>query len=271
MNIDGLNLDHNIDNLKQSDILPKDISNDLSMGVDKSAKENEKFADYLAPSDKKVSNKQEDIKTLEKENELVNIPGSIEVNYLKNIQDIAVNDKVSSKRKIHSDLNALMHFKGLKDKIEKTDRNKFNLDSLSDGDFKLLIHGLQDKSTVIQGINNINFQNQQINCAITNETGQISYKSIDVSKGVADLIEKAYKTLMPVRLDFDGNSSVILRVAQDGKLSAEFQSSNKAMEDILKNNLPALRSKLDAEGISYRTIFLKDSPKRQNNREQNGG
>lgn len=270
MNIDGLNLDYNLDNMniQQSDISQNDINDELSNCIDKNANENQKFDDYLnlqedkqTPQTKKIQ-KDEDLKDADI---LPNIPGQIEANYIKNLQDFAAKDKLSSKTKVNFDK---IHSHSIGDKSET---KSYNLDSMSDKDFKLLINGLQDKNTVIQGINNPTGQNHQLNCSVTNQAGQISYKSIDVSKGVANLIEKAYKTQMPVRLDFEGNSSVILRIAADGKLSAEFQSSNKAMEDILKNSIPSLRNRLDAEGITYKAVFFKDTPKRQNKRDQNGG
>jgi flagellar hook-length control protein FliK len=68
-------------------------------------------------------------------------------------------------------------------------------------------------------------------------------------------------------LDFDGNSSVILKVDAEGKLTAEFISSDKAMESLLKNSIPQLRNKMDNEGIPYKDISYKDQSQKNNRQE----
>ena len=87
------------------------------------------------------------------------------------------------------------------------------------------------------------------------------------------LIEEAYKSQRPLRLDFDNNVSVILRVAKDGKVSAEFIPGDKAVEQYLRDNIAFLKSNLDEKDISYGDIMYKpykDNSKQQRNRN-NGG
>jgi len=119
-------------------------------------------------------------------------------------------------------------------------------------------------------INNINAQNLQVCLAAQGTQGTVSYKSFDVSKGLFNLIEYSLKSKKPVRLDFKGDSSVILKMNKEGKLIAEFLSNNEAMAYILKSSIPNLRNKMDSEGIPYDDIFYNDN-KQNKNKKQNRG
>ena len=83
----------------------------------------------------------------------------------------------------------------------------------------------------------------------------------------ANLIEEAYKTQKPTRIDFDNNVSVILRITKDGKVSAEFIPGDKAVEEYLRNNIGYLKQRFDEENISYHDIMYK--PYKNNNKRQN--
>ena len=84
-------------------------------------------------------------------------------------------------------------------------------------------------------------------------------------------MEYSFKSQKPVRLDFNGNSSVILKMNNNGKLIAEFISNDKAMEYALKSSIPNLKDKLDSEGIPYEEIFYKDNSKNNNKKQNKGG
>lgn len=98
-------------------------------------------------------------------------------------------------------------------------------------------------------------------------------KATEVSKALMNLIEEAYKTQKPARIDFDNNVSVILRITKDGKLSADFIPGDKAVEEYLKNNIGTLKTKLEEQNIDYGDIMYKpyknNSKQQRNNR--NGG
>ncbi len=56
------------------------------------------------------------------------------------------------------------------------------------------------------------------------------------------------------RIDFDNEISVIIKIDVEGKISANFLTSNKEMEESLKNNLYILRQKFEEQGIKYDKI-----------------
>ena len=93
-----------------------------------------------------------------------------------------------------------------------------------------------------------------------------TYKTQQTSKVLTDLLAKAYNEGKPVRLDFDNNCSVILKVDSKGKISAEFIPGDKAVEAYLKNNIASLRQRFDDQNLPYNDLMYRQS--NQNNRER---
>ena len=91
---------------------------------------------------------------------------------------------------------------------------------------------------------------------------QAAQKSVQVSKTLADLLAKSMENNQPVRIDFDNNISVIIRVSRNGKISADFLPSSQVAEAYLKENLPLLRQRFDDNNIEY------DELNQRNSREQ---
>lgn len=80
---------------------------------------------------------------------------------------------------------------------------------------------------------------------------QAAEKSSQVSKTLADLIAKSMNENKPVRIDFDNDISVIIKIGKDGKISADFLPSSQIAEAYLKENLPLLRQRFDDNNINY--------------------
>ncbi len=99
-----------------------------------------------------------------------------------------------------------------------------------------------------------------------------TYKAQQTSKVLTNLIDKAYKTGQPVRLDFDNNVSVIMKIDKKGKISAEFIPGDKAVEEYLRNNIRSLKQRFDDESIQYNDIFYRQSrnPNQQNQQKNKG-
>lgn len=111
----------------------------------------------------------------------------------------------------------------------------------------------------------LNNQNVSINNSgsviVEDEKGEKTLKNLNFSKSVMNLVEYAYSSNRPIRIDFAQNTSVILKIDRLGQISAEFISSDKAMEYLLKTNIPLLRQKLDSAGIKYKSIFYREEEK----------
>lgn len=85
---------------------------------------------------------------------------------------------------------------------------------------------------------------------MTHETA----KSSQVSKTLADLIAKSMKDNQPIRINFDNDISVIIKIGRDGKISADFLPSSQVAEAYLKENLPLLRQKFDDNNLEYDSL-----------------
>ena len=89
-------------------------------------------------------------------------------------------------------------------------------------------------------------------------------KSVHVSKTLADMLAKAMEDNKPVRIDFDNNISVIIKISRDGKLTADFLPSSQVAEAYLKENLPLLKQRFDEQNIKYDELNQRE----RRNREQ---
>ena len=179
-------------------------------------------------------------------------------NLIKSLLALAEKDKIPVKFRNIDDIRLSVNSREL---FEMNDGYRVNIDSLSGDDiefFKLC----SEKNEIT--INDINSKNSQVNFMNLDNANQVSYKSFNFSKGLFNLIEYSFKKQKPIRLDFRGNSSVILKVNNQGRLSAEFISNDTAMEYILRSSLPNLKNKLDSEGIPYEKIVYRDNQEKNN-------
>ena len=111
-------------------------------------------------------------------------------------------------------------------------------------------------------------QNGEAN--INNLAPQAAQKSVQVSKTLADMIAKSMENNQPMRIDFDNDISVIIRISRDGKISADFLPSSQVAEAYLKENLPLLRQKFDDNNIKYDELNQRErrEQSKDNNRKK---
>ena len=95
-----------------------------------------------------------------------------------------------------------------------------------------------------------------------------TYKAQQTSQVLTNLISKAYNEQKPVRIDFDNNVSVILKVDSKGKVSADFIPGDKAVEAYLKNNIEFLKMRFDDRNIAYNELTYRQSQNGNKHREQ---
>lgn len=79
-------------------------------------------------------------------------------------------------------------------------------------------------------------------------------KASHLSKALADLLAKAMNDNKPIRIDFDNNISVIIKIDRAGKISADFLPSSQVAEAYLKENLPLLKQRFDDNDIDYNEL-----------------
>lgn len=108
-------------------------------------------------------------------------------------------------------------------------------------------------------------ENKEIN--MQNISVHSASKAGHVSKTLADMLVKSMENNQPLRIDFDNNISVIIKISRDGKISADFLPSSQVAEAYLKENLPLLRQRFDENNIDYEELNQRE--RREQNRENN--
>ena len=141
----------------------------------------------------------------------------------------------------------------------KTTHN-FDTISISKDDAKFFADLVENKDfAMLQGTDKMNL------VKFSDEIGP-TYKTLQTSQVLTDLISKAYNEQKPVRIDFDNKVSVILKVDTKGRVSADFIPGDKAVEAYLRNNIGFLKQRFDDQNLAYNDILYRQS--NQNNRER---
>lgn len=155
-------------------------------------------------------------------------------------------------------------------------RSSFNYDTLtiSKDDAKFFSELVEKTDYIVDGKSDgASFQANLLKVVSSGDSQNL--KSAEVSKSLMNLIEEAYKTQKPTRIDFDNNVSVILRISKEGKISAEFIPGDKAVEQYLKNNIGYLKNNLEEQNIDYGDIMYKPykegGGKRRQDQQNKGG
>ena len=96
---------------------------------------------------------------------------------------------------------------------------------------------------------------------------QAVQKSAAVTNQVVNLIEQAQKTQKPVRISFDNDISVVLKIDKKGKVSAEFIPGSIEAEKYLTANVSMLKQRFDEQNLPYSNItYRKNSQTGGNDR-----
>ncbi len=139
----------------------------------------------------------------------------------------------------------------------------YNYDSLSMNfeDAIFFVNLAQDGQFSIEAAPNGDFTS-----VVKTEIAQniVSQKTVEVTNQLTSLIEKAQKTQKPVRITFDNDVSVVIKIDKHGKVTAEFIPGSLEVENYLRNNIASLKQKFDEQNLPYNDLFY-----RQNNGKQN--
>lgn len=142
-----------------------------------------------------------------------------------------------------------------------------DLDFGAQYDIKTAKIGQEDAMFFLNMLN----QNGLINYQVQNDTVDLTTKnakSIEVSNVMMDMLKSSYDSKKPIRMDFDNNVTVILKLDDKGKVNAHFIPGDKAVEEYLRNNISYLRQRFDEQNISYSQISYKQQ-KEQNENPKN--
>jgi len=88
-------------------------------------------------------------------------------------------------------------------------------------------------------------------------------QNVKISQTLLNAINTARETNQPLRIDFDQNVAVILRMGKDGSFSANFIPGDKAVEQYLKNNLESLKATFDEKDLPYTDLSYSNRVSKQ--------
>lgn len=88
-------------------------------------------------------------------------------------------------------------------------------------------------------------------------------KSAKISETLLNAINIAKETNQPLRIDFDQNIAVIMRIGKDGSFSANFIPGDKVVEQYLKNNIDTLKSTFEEKELPYTELSYSNRGSKQ--------
>ena len=146
----------------------------------------------------------------------------------------------------------------------------FNFDSITmDIEDGLFFISLAEKIPYnVQMTNTGEFQNL-VKVEVAQNT--VSTKAVEVTNQIVSLIEKAKDTQKPVRISFDNDVSVILKIDKQGKVTAEFIPGSLEVENYLKNNIASLKQKFDEQNLPYNELFYRQNNKQNRQQKKDKG
>lgn len=144
----------------------------------------------------------------------------------------------------------------------------YNFDSLmmSKEDALFFVNLTQEGQFAVETAQTGEFKNlMQIQVAQTS----VTQKTVEVTNQLTALIEKAQSTQKPVRITFDNDVSVIIKIDKQGKVTAEFIPGSLEVENYLRNNISALRQKFDEQNLPYNDLFYRQNGRQNRNKDKN--
>ena len=94
-------------------------------------------------------------------------------------------------------------------------------------------------------------------------------QNVQISQTLLDAISKARENNQPLRIDFDQNISVILRISKEGVVSANFIPGDKAVEQYLRNNISNLKATFEEQDLPYSDLSYSNRGSKQQKERRN--
>lgn len=88
-------------------------------------------------------------------------------------------------------------------------------------------------------------------------------QNVQISQTLLNALNNARETNQPMRIDFDQNVSVILRIGKDGAISANFIPGDKAVEQYLRNNIESLKATFNENDLPYTDLSYSNRGSKQ--------
>lgn len=146
-----------------------------------------------------------------------------------------------------------------------SDTSAKNTISMTQSDAQFFINLTQNNETNISTQNVVAQAQSMLNSGA--EAAEVK-QNVQVSQTLLNAISQARENNQPLRIDFDQNVSVILRVGKDGAVAAHFIPGDKAVEQYLRNNIDNLKATFSDNDLPYTDLSYSNSSKQQNERRR---
>ena len=154
------------------------------------------------------------------------------------------------------------------DFMEELNAKFLELDFGSEFDIDATKIGVQD---AIFFVNLLNQQNL-INYSVEDSEIKLSTsdnKRIQVTNSLINMLQTSVTTNKPIRLDFDRDVTVVLKLDKDGKVQAHFIPGTAEVESYLRNNIQCLKQRFDDENINYSSLgYSRDKDDNQSRKQK---
>lgn len=151
---------------------------------------------------------------------------------------------------------------------EKLNQKFLDLDFGSEFDIDASKIGVNDAIFFVNLLN----QNNLINYSVENDKLSLSdtdNKKIEATNALLNMLKTSFDTKKPIRLDFDKDVTVILKLDKEGKIRAHFIPGSSEVENYLKNNLVSLKRAFDEQEINYSSLsYSQNRNKNKKKKEQ---
>lgn len=135
---------------------------------------------------------------------------------------------------------------------EQLNEKFLNLDFGSEFDIDSTKIGINDAIFFVNLLN----QNNIINYTVQDDKISLNVddKAIKTSNSLLNMLHSSIETKKAIRLDFDKDVTVILKLDKEGKILTHFIPGSFEVESFLKQNIPCLRQRFDDAQINYSQI-----------------
>lgn len=189
----------------------------------------------------------------------------------------------STEKKVSKSTNAILNFIDNNLKTESTDKSKNNKAgkisksgkaesakdtkekgiNITEDDANFFLKLTKNEEIALQGLQ------QDGTKAVLDMADKQVQQSAKVSKKLLDALADAQKNNKSVRINFDKDVSVIIKVNKDGLVSADFLPGDKAVEQAIKMMLPSLRQRFDEEGVNYKELSYRQAKDENKSKREN--
>lgn len=240
-----------------------------------SSKDTKKDENGVEKSDTKVnavtekSENTKDKSQLSDSNDLDNqfagtLEGGIDYSKFASMSIADINTMLSNDiSQIINNTSAVTEESALTDTINKTGSGMMSFDfansvSLTESDADFFINLTQKNDISAQ--NMISQAQTMINSGVDAAEAK---QNVQISQTLLNAINTAKETNQPMRIDFDQNVSVILRIGKDGAVAANFIPGDKAVEQYLKNNIDSLKATFNENDLPYTDLSYSNRGSKQ--------